>query len=75
MIDIMADFKNHRFITVPNEYEDQHEHLVVLCDIGYWVQNLEDLMAWCDLNGCEVVGMTVNVPDDARLALFVLRWL
>ena len=75
MTDIMKDFKDRRFITVPNEYEERFEHLVVLCDIGYWVENLEDLMAWCDLNGCEVLGMTVNVPDDARLALFVLRWL
>jgi hypothetical protein len=75
MTDIMADFKDKLFIIVDNDWDDRFEYLAVLTDIGYWVENLEDLIAWSDLNGCEVLGMTVNVPDDARLSLFILRWL
>ena len=74
MIDIMVDFKKSKFVIVPNEYEDSFEHLVVLSDIGYWAENYESLMEWCSDNECEVVGMTVNVPDDGRLMVFILRW-
>lgn len=75
MSDILEEFKNSKFLIMPNEYEERFEHLIVLCDIDYWCGNLEDLYNWCDLNQCEVMGMTVNVPDDMRLTLFILRWL
>lgn len=74
MTDIMEDWKNSRFIIVPNEYEERFEHLVVLSDIRYWSENLNKLITWCDDNKCEIMGMTVNVPDDALLTLFILRW-
>ncbi len=74
MIDIMEEFKNTKFLITPNEYEERFEHLIVLCDISYWVENLDKLMSWCDDNECEVLGMTVNIPDDERLTIFILRW-
>jgi hypothetical protein len=74
MTDIMAKFKESKFVVVPNDYEDSFEHLVVLSDIAYWSENLESLIEWCDENECEVLGMTVNVPDDQRLIVFILRW-
>ena len=74
MTDIMAKFKESKFVVVHNDYEDSFEHLVVLSDITYWSENLDSLIEWCDENECEVLGMTVNVPDDQRLIVFILRW-
>jgi hypothetical protein len=74
MTDIMADFKDTKFAVVPNEFDFYYKHIVVLCDIAYWNNNYNELRDWCNSNDCEVLGMTVNVPDDERLTIFILRW-
>ena len=73
-MDIMEDFKNNKFIVQEIEDDLYFKHFVVLCDVGYWYTNYEELMNWCDENDSEILGMTVNIPDDKRLFLFILRW-
>lgn len=48
--------------------------IVMLGDIGYWVDNYDALEQWCAVNGGSVQGMTVNIPDDQTLTAFCLRW-
>lgn len=52
---------------------EQHT-IIMLGDIGYWMENYEALQQWCQTNGGEVVGMTVNIPDEPTLTAFCLRW-
>lgn len=78
MTDIMQDYKNQRFVVAPS-YISQglspvYGHLVVLTDIGYWADNIDDLIAWCSEYKCMHRGMTVDIPTDALLTLFCLRW-
>lgn len=80
MTDIMQDYKNKRFVVVPNYIshglsEPVYGHLVVLSDLGYWSDNIDTLIAWCAEHGCMHRGMTVDVPTDKLLTLFCLRWL
>ena len=74
MTDIMSDFKDAKFAVLDNDFDYRFKHLVVLCDIAYWNANYNELKDWCDENECEVMGMTVNVPNDRRLFVFILRW-
>jgi hypothetical protein len=74
MMDIMKDFKDTKFIIQDNDFDYYYKHIVVLCDLVYWNTNYYELIDWCDENECEVLGMTVNIPDDQRVMLFILRW-
>lgn len=73
--DIMADYMDRLFLVVPNEFDDSYQHLVVLCDIAFWNANYDALVEWCDRHDSEVLGMTVNIPNDEMLTIFTLRWL
>ena len=72
--DIMAEFKNCRFVVAPAHVLDQAEHVVILSDIDYWSDHYEELMAWCDQHDAEVQGMGVTLPDAHTVTLFTLRW-
>jgi hypothetical protein len=65
---------NMKFIVQENNVDVYFKHFVLLCDVVYWNKNYEDLMNWCYYNDSELLGMTVNIPDDKRLFLFILRW-
>lgn len=70
----MDDWSSRRFFVAPNYLLDEEEILIVLTDINFWAENLEDLINWCKNNQCENKGMTVEVPDQKTLTMFVLRW-
>ena len=74
MTDIMADFKDRLFTILDNDFDDRFQYLAVLVDIAYWNTNFNKLMDWCNEHECEVLGMTVNIPDEQRAMLFTLRW-
>lgn len=74
MTDIMADFKDRLFTVLDNDFDDRFEYIAVLTDIAYWNTNFNKLMDWCGEHECEVLGMTVNIPDEQRAMLFTLRW-
>jgi hypothetical protein len=48
--------------------------IIMLSDLEYWSDNYEQLHTWCQEYSSEVVGMTVNIPDDRTLTAFCLRW-
>ena len=48
--------------------------IVMLSDIKFWNDNFDELQTWCDLNGAEQQGMTVNIPSESVLTAFCLRW-
>ena len=79
MTDIMQDFKNRRFTICPSYIsrglvEPRYGHLIVMSDFRYWSEHADDMLVWCNENGCQIRGMTVEVPDDQTLTLFCLRW-
>jgi hypothetical protein len=48
--------------------------IVMLSSINFWIDNYEDLIAWCADNDAEIQGMTVNIYNDKTLTAFCLRW-
>jgi hypothetical protein len=71
--DIMAEYKNNRFVVEPQEFVN-NKTTVVLCDIEYWNTHYEELKDWCDKHGCETQGMTVDIPNNRTLMMWMLRW-
>ena len=53
---------------------DQSSATVLLTDIGFWYTNYGKLDLWCRRHQCRLRGMTVYLPNDQVLTLFVLRW-
>jgi len=73
--DILADWKRNRFIVAGVDLHDfKNEHIVVLTDFAYWTLELDNLVEWCNNNNCTQEGMTVRIPNDRALTLFILRW-
>ena len=48
--------------------------IVMLSDIGFWVENYDALTEWCEKCNCQVMGMTVEIFDAKTLTAFALRW-
>lgn len=48
--------------------------IVMLSDIGFWVNNYDALSEWCNQCNSKVMGMTVELPDEKTLTAFTLRW-
>ena len=74
MTDIFANWKTNRFVVAPAEYYDNSRRVVVLTDIPFWADHIDQLTQWCQVHGCTVQGMTVEIPTDPTLTLFHLRW-
>ena len=72
--DIMAEFKNSRFVVAPGFMLDPGEHVVILSDIAYWNDHYNELEQWCEQHGAEISGMGLTLPDAHTLTLFTLRW-
>ena len=70
--DILADWKTRRFIITGLDISPPH--IIILCDITYWTENYDEFGSWCNKNGCELSGMTVTIPSDEILTLFIVRW-
>jgi len=62
-----------RFVIAPVELTDG-DRLVVLSDIGFWVDNFDNINAWCEQRNAEVQGATIVFGDEPTLLEFVLRW-
>ena len=69
----MAD---NRFIVADPEVSASlgQSVIVILSGIAFWNQHYDALQAWCAQNNSEIQGMTVNIPDNATLTAFCLRW-
>lgn len=86
MGDIFAAWKRSRFIVADPELfsfrtEDfifgshtTYKHHVILTDVAFFAEHMDKVDAWCEQNACKANGMTVAIPDDKTLMLFILRW-
>jgi hypothetical protein len=75
--DIFKEWRHQRFVVTHGRVlgnSDPFEYIIVLSDIEYWHKNWETLGEWCKDNQSEVLGMTVNIPDEETLVMFILRW-
>lgn len=73
--DIMAEFKNRRFIVAPNHLLDNPgEHVVILSDFEYWNDHYDELQDWVKQNNGFIQGMGLTLPDAPTLTAFCLRW-
>jgi len=74
--DIFVDWKKQRFIVIDYDVAKNEQALmVVLTDIPFWSQHVEQLDQWCvDNPGVQRIGMTVGFDTPEALTLFTLRW-
>ncbi len=77
MTDIFHNWKENKFIIAPSFAYDSNkefDHLVILTDVSFWTNEIDNLLAWCDQYGCSQKGMTVEIPNEDLLTAFCLRW-
>ena len=73
--DIFADWKTNRFIVAESALHDYVDgYLVILTDFAFWTLEIDNLTEWCYNNKCKQEGMTVLIPTDKTLMMFILRW-
>ena len=73
--DIMAEFKNSRFVVAPADLlENPGEHVVILSDYNFWNDHYDELKAWVEQHGGDIQGMGPILPDAQTLTDFCLRW-
>ena len=48
--------------------------MIFLTDYKFWADHEQELFEWCKTHGCTFTGMTVGIPDEQTLSLFVLKW-
>ena len=75
--DIFKEWRHQRFVVAPRDIfgnADPFEYIIVLSDIEYWHKNWKTLEEWCKDNQSEILGMTVNIPNEKTLVMFILRW-
>ena len=63
-----------KFIIEKSTYEDSFDYIVFLSDLSYWASRYEELSAWSQQHGCELLGMTINIPSEEVSILFILKW-
>jgi len=71
---ITADWKSKRFIVSESALHDYEGYLVVLTDFTFWALEIDNLTEWCYNNKCKQEGMTVHIPTDKMLTIFIIRW-
>lgn len=73
--DVMAEFKNCRFVVAPADLlENPGEHVVILSDFEYWNDHYDELQDWVKQNNGFIQGMGLTLPDAPTLTAFCLRW-
>ena len=74
--DILADWKINRFIIADSVLHEDPGHLIILTDYKFWgaEETVDKLLAWCFKNKCKMQGMTLILPTDKLLTMFILEW-
>lgn len=72
--DIFENWRKERFIVTPEYLLDQQEILIIMTDVNFWSEHVDECIEWCYNNNCKIEGMTITIPDKATLTLFTLRW-
>jgi hypothetical protein len=75
LTDLFHDWKSNRFVRYPgDEFNVRCVHLIILTDISFWHEHIDELKQWCQDSGCHPEGMTVEIPSDELYTAFCLRW-
>lgn len=76
MTDIMQDWKMWRFVVVTQDMFEEvgYTHMIIMTDVKYWSEQVDNCIAWCSQYKCEIKGMTICIPNEETLALFLLKW-
>lgn len=72
--DVFESWRERKFVVAGPDLHDSTGHLIVLVDVGYWIDNIRELENWCKDNNGQVQGMTVWLENDQALVSFFLRW-
>jgi hypothetical protein len=74
--DVIADWKTNRFIIADSVLHEDLGHLLILTDYNFWgtEETSDKLLAWCSRNKCKMQGMTLILPTDKLLTMFILEW-
>ena len=73
--DVLADWKSNKFIIADPNLTDTNNHTIILTDIEYWANNVNEFTEWCEnTEGVKQQGMILEIQDDKILSHFVLRW-
>lgn len=67
------EVEEKRFIIVPGD-NPQEPHMIFLADYVFWARHESDLHYWCTLTRSNFMGMTVTVPNEQTLSMFILKW-
>ena len=72
--DILADWKTQKFIVADRTEHGYDSIIIILCDIWYWTEHIDDLIVWCQKHNAITAGMTVELRTQEQLTMFLLRW-
>jgi hypothetical protein len=72
--DIFADWKTERFVVADQTEYGYDNIIIVLCDINFWSDHIDELIVWCRENNAITAGMTVELRLPEQLTAFLLRW-
>ena len=72
--DILADWKTEKFIVTDQTDHGYENIIIILCDITYWLDHVDDLVVWCQRHGAKQAGITVELRTQEQLTMFLLRW-
>lgn len=50
------------------------KHIVMLSDLGFWIDHYDELKQWCGRHDAAIQGMTVDLHSDSALTAFLLKW-
>ena len=71
---MLADSKTQKFIVTDCTDHGHDKIIIILCDIWYWHDHVDDLVVWCQRHGAIQAGMTVELRTSEQLTMFMLRW-
>lgn len=75
LTDLFHDWKSNRFVRYPaDEFNVRCVHLIVLTDIHFWTEHLDEIKTWCEDAGCQLQGLSVEIPSDELYTAFCLKW-
>ena len=75
MIDVFQSWRENRFIIAAPDLVYDKEPVVILTDINFWADHIDELNDWCHTTpGVKQQGMTLVFDHNPALTLFLLRW-
>jgi hypothetical protein len=75
MTDVFESWRDNRFIIASPDLVYDNDPVVILTDVEFWANHMDELTDWCDsTQGVRHEGMTLVFDHATSLTLFLLRW-